>query len=401
MSFRSFVVGLPLLAGLAALSGCAAPADPELIGSAEEAIKGGYADPNDVNVVDIVWIEGQYLSECSGSLLAPNMVLTAHHCVSEITGTVGGGVDCFQSKFAAPDKPSNFYVSTKQFLSMNPADFHTVKEVIIPPNSSGVCGGDQAILILSDNIQPTEAVPLIPRVDTQIAKGDVYSAIGFGGTQDDGTGSGQRRRLDNLVVDCVGKPCAQIYGGQIDTDTEWVGDHGICEGDSGGPAIDAQGRVIGVTSRGGAGCTSPIYGDLFGWADWIKSNALHAAEVGGYQAPPWATGYPTDPAYSFPVGDPCGNPSTCQSGLCLADAQGDYCTRACLENAPCPDGYTCEVIANQQICQRIPQVTKNDNNSKGSGCSIQGGDHDPTKPVPWFIGAGFAALALLRRRRAR
>ena len=310
MSFRSLALGLSLFAGLAVLPGCVAAPDDEsegvTLGVSQEAIKGGYPDPDDTAVVDIVWLEGQYFSECSGSLIAPNLVLTARHCVAEI---INGdqGIDCSVAKFAKHAGASSFYVSTKQFLSPNPDDFHSVQEVITP-DPTGVCGTDVAVLVLSESIQPSEAVPLVPKVDESLVKGEIYSAVGFGGTVDDGTGSGQRRRLDNLEVMCVGNQCPPAY---VDTVTEWVGDHGICQGDSGGPSIDLQNRVTGVTSRGGAGCTSPVYGSVYGWADWIKGNAIHAAEVGGYEPPPWAKGFSTDPIYNFPIGAACGDPPTC------------------------------------------------------------------------------------------
>jgi hypothetical protein len=400
MTFRSLVLGLPLLVGLAALPGCgAAPgeSEPASLGVAVEPIKGGYNDTSDTNVVDIIWyVQGaQDYSECSGSLLAPNMVLTARHCVANILN-MSQGIDCSVSKFGASDKPGNFYVSTAAVLAQDfPNGFHTVREVLTPPGPSSVCGQDQAILILSDSI--TDATPLVPRVDTHIALGESYSAIGFGNTNDT-AGAGQRRRRDNLAVSCVGSSCDAPGIAKLH---EFVGGDGTCEGDSGGPAMDGQGRVVGVLSRGNMGCINSVYGDVWAWGNWISTTAIHAAQVGGYDAPPWTAGYPTDPIYSFPVGDVCPDaPAACASGLCLGDAAGSYCTRVCADNAPCPDGYTCDAIEGQQICNRVPTAVKPapTTPTTSSGCSINGAD--PTKPVPWVTGAaiGLAALALLRRR---
>jgi hypothetical protein len=107
----------------------------------------------------------------------------------------------------------NFYVSTHEILNLTDIqanDFHTVTEVVVPPSSTNTtfCGLDQAIYILSDNVQPAEAVPLVPRVDVAMTTGEPYTAIGFGITSDGATDNGTRRRLTALHVDCAGSDCA-------------------------------------------------------------------------------------------------------------------------------------------------------------------------------------------------
>jgi hypothetical protein len=336
------------------------------------------------------------------------MVLTAHHCVATLINSTNGVIDCALTKFAAPDSPANFFVSTKEFISTNSADYHTVREIVVPPNSTNtkLCGVDQAILILSDNVPASDAVPLVPRVDTDVVAKEGYTAIGFGLTSANANDAGTRRRLNNLAITCVGSACTPIAGPAIDPNHEWMGDHGTCEGDSGGPALDEYNRVAGVTSRGANACAGPIfYEDVHSWGSWISQTVQHAAQLGNYPAPPWSMGWPTDPAFSDPIGGACGDPTSCPSNLCLQDEVGSYCTRRCETQAPCQSPYTCETIQSVEVCQRPLPVTTmpptgGPNATPGvrSGCEMAAAE--PTKPVPWFVGACLAALALLRRRRA-
>jgi MYXO-CTERM domain-containing protein len=396
-------VSLALVLGLAPLIGCGAPDDdtPEVVGTEEQAIKGGYTDDFDHAVVGIFDLDNY--GTCSGSLIAPNLILTARHCVSNTLGEVNGGVSCDQTYFGGLGQPQDFYVTTLPEMTQNPDDYHRVREVVGVPADNSFCGNDQAILILDANVDPAEAIPLTPRVDSAIATNDPYYAVGFGATNDTGSGVGTRRRRDNLFIDCVADECSQYYT----RPTEWVGDTGICGGDSGGPAIDLQNRVIGVTSRGPAGCEDPVYGYVYGWGQWIKDTAIHAAELGGYPPPAWALGAPTDPNFYAPVGQSCIEATECSTNACLNDGVASYCTRPCNDLAPCPEEYAC--AADIGVCKYVrapepppePKRRKAAAEPEASSCAM-GSRPDPTKPIPWFAGAvALIGLAVARRRRPR
>ncbi len=117
-----------------------------------------------------------------------------------------------------------------------------------------------ALIVLAAPLDARLVAPIPPRLEASPRAEEDYSAVGYGATEGDGDDAGLRRRRDALRVLCVGGGCSS---GQVD-EAEWRGDHGVCNGDSGGPAIDRRGFVIGVTSRGPSGCEQPIYGGLVG-----------------------------------------------------------------------------------------------------------------------------------------
>lgn len=379
-----------------ALTACA-PAGED-IASAEAPIAGGKIDLTDSAVVAFYYLAESTL--CSGTLIAPNVVLTAHHCVAPTIDKVAGGVSCSKTKFGEPGSPVSFLVTTSPHITIGNAGEYLVREIVLAPAADDLfCGNDVAILILQSNIDAAVATPYVPRVDAPLVEKEVYSAIGFGATDDFGSGAGTRRRRDDLVVSCVGDGCSTA----VVKSTEWNGDTGICHGDSGGPALDAQNRVIGVTSRGKMNCDAPVYGDVFSWGQWLKDTVAYASGLGAYPLPAWAEGAAVDPEHSMPVGDVCVDEADCFNGKCLDDGVESYCTRACDDVAPCPEGFECD--AELGVCSKLGRDPKpaEEKNAlvEPRGCAVGPADQRP-RGATWFGGAAvLAALAAVARRRGR
>ncbi len=277
------VVGVLALALGSTLWGCAPDSDDVVETSfhqTSQAIQGGEIDRANPSVVGIVMASGRSYGTCSGTLIAPNLVLTAQHCVA---GTSTEYILCGQTYFGDTRPARGVFVTTETYLTDDASNYHAVSE-IVTADKDDVCDNDIALLILQDNVPESEAPPLVPRIDSAVQRGETYTAIGYGHTGS-GYGSGVRRILEDRFVTCEGTQCPRYY--QV-LGKEFLGSSGTCQGDSGGPAIDDKGRVLGALSRGAGQCESSTYSAVYGWGEWIRETAVDAAEKGGYEAPFWA-----------------------------------------------------------------------------------------------------------------
>lgn len=385
--------------------GCSGGVESEDPAQTHQEIVDGYVDEYTSGVVGLAYDFGgdRVAGHCSGSLIAPNLVLTARHCVALTEGTPGETVECGVTHFSYEGRGNRFLVSPKTVRPVDVVDPNLYRgdEVRVVPGANDICGFDVALIILQGAGIPSElATPLVPRIDASPSANEIFSATGYGLTEPDGVLSGTRMRTDGNTVRCAGAGCGALASSQIRS-SEWLSvDARVCPGDSGGPALDEQGRVIGVASRGADGCGSIIYGDVASWADFIIDTALDAAERGGYDAPSWTSGSsepPEEPTADSgdAIGQSCS--AACSGGLACYSATGappGICVPRCTEGASeCPENYACSEALG--VC--VPPDDRQDH-VPPSGCAVSPGS-SRTSSLGWLLVAAVVGGAATRRRR--
>lgn len=363
----------PLLGASALLSaallvgGCASDREGAVDG-ARQAIAGGTVDLTTSHVFLLLSHSQGSGGLCTATLIAPNLLLTARHCVSPGDGE--DRVRCGDSMLGEPFPPNAFLALNDPHPSEASPSFRA-SEVRVPGEGVDTCGYDIALVVLSENVPASISTPAVPRIDRDVVPGEKYTAVGYG-VNENGDPNGSRMKLSGLTIACQPGSC-----GEGVESTEFRGETGICSGDSGGPALDADGKVVGVVSRGGPDCSYPVYGTVTAWKDFLIDTATHAAEVGNYEPPFWVTTRSSDPpseggaggagaeAPRGEEGDACRSSGECADGLVCFGSGSGVCRATCQSTAECGAGEVCEDVGGVSLCA-APSHSGDD----AGGCSV-------------------------------
>jgi MYXO-CTERM domain-containing protein len=301
----SFLAWSALLA--AALPCCGAPPGAERTASTSSAIQGGQPDTAHTFVVGVLaQLGGGVSGLCTGTLLAPNLVVTGRHCVAPPTDTT---VTCASSTFGPQvDASQVSVIDAPTFDQSNPDPTQRVPVAkIVTPPAPTICGNDITLLVLERGIQlDAYAEPAInPPMTDHNAYSTTVTEIGYGlDSPTDMNTAGVRRIRENVGLVCI--PNDSSFNDCFSDSalksamsaSEFQSGDGTCEGDSGSSAFDQKavgaGRWIsfGVLSRGatqGSTCSTAVYTRFDAWASLLVSTAKTAAAMGGYPVPTWTT----------------------------------------------------------------------------------------------------------------
>ncbi len=365
MTMRKLFALLPLILLLAC------EGEPVRILENPVFINGGYSEPGQPGVVLLVH---DYGSMCTGTLIAPKIVVTAKHCVRNL-----------DNGFNYPASGFRVYVGPSMYNTVHNVRGASVRTY--PGN--GIEDQDIALLTLQSEIPASIATPY----------GYVVSA-----TEDHALVMNQTQ----LTIIGYGESiCGQTNnaGVKLRTEDTFIGFYnlngdfatkgrGANSGDSGGPVFTQDMKLIGVTSRGADICTGEWAGITI--AAFIPQHLAMIREVmeaSGYCAPTAnrdvcgngldddCNGYVDDGCIA--ENDPCNHDWECENGICLEQGGQKRCIKNCdimqFANS-CGSGFYCRALeCGQAICapgspgmRGYLEVCNSDTECENSFCRLAG-----------------------------
>lgn len=410
-------LALVLVGASVACSPNASTSDVEDVGQTRSAMVGAFPSTDEDDFILFLSHAGDQIFGCGATLIAPNLVVTAKHCVYEFPSESS---QCEASGDPAPGSKGGFVTTPIPLASLQfyrgpdgrdrfikgSAPDASAKQVI-DDKTAMLCSHDMAFVVL-DKAMPTTLAPARLRLGSRPTEATTVSAAGWGQVEEKLIPHFRQRR-DGLKIRRVGAATPQGVSQGIVAPRTFETGAGPCVGDSGGPAFVPENRsALGVIARGlNLDPTNPdspclasnvevVFTIIADFPDVLRS-AFEAA-----QAQPWLEGQAAPGWLRF--ADACSSDTECEGGRCVgasATAKGS-CNLDCSKPArTCPTGYRCGAGA---ICEAVVPGAGSDPDSPAAraeaepqaetaSCSV-----GPRSTSSWAAGLGALACTLLGMR---
>lgn len=316
MPFRVSSLAVLALSFLAACGQAGFEGDSEAdLGSTRQAMLDG--ELSDETFGGVLFLETRQANgdplTCTGTLIAPNLLATALHCVtSEALGefscqpdgtlsTTGGALEGTLGPLVSPTSVKIYAGSPVQY-----GEPVAVGKRLLGTGSTQACQGDLAFVVLDRDLDlPTVSV----RLDRMAVWQEDVNVLGYGQTERvDHQGMRIIRQVDVLDVG----PATTAEPTRTAAPRTFVVGHGPCKGDSGGPALAlSTGALVGVFSLNTAeSCDEVGIRNVYTSLSPFSKLTLEAYEAAGVE-PNLENGLPVEP-------EPTKSTKVAESGCALA-----------------------------------------------------------------------------------